>query len=366
MQTVFGRMSTAYGVVRRTFGVYILPVFAAWMWLNIRIAVWFGQMVDPILFPRLNRTQVKRPIVLVGNPRTGTTFLQRFLSDQGYGSGNEVYRMLYASLTLQALIKPFLPILEVVSPARYHNTGAHDTGLTSVETDDVAILFRYFDGFFLYGFFLAFAEEEMKDEFDPGHRDVSDRDFDWLEQVWRRSIVAHRDETIVAKLFSLGPRLPQFLARFPEARVLYMIRDPLNTIPSGMSLVSGVLDNAFGFWKLPEEVRNRWLERLYVGLVDLQVRFANAWAEGTIDRDRVFLVHYDRMMKDFDGLMGDMHTFLEHDATPEQLQAVAERAEKQRAYKSKHKYDLAKFGLDADRIRQDCAPYYATFLTDQA
>ena len=363
MQTVFGRMNLAYGVARRTFGVWVLPVFAAWMWLNIRVVVAIGQALDTVFFPRLSRTEVKRPIVLVGNPRTGTTFLQRFLSDQGYGAGNEVYRMLYASLTIQWLLKPFLPILEAVSPARYHKTAAHETGLDSVETDDVAILFRYFDGFFLYGFFLAFADEELKDHFDPSHRDESQRDFDWLEQVWRRSLVAHRSDTVIAKLFSLGPRLPQFLERFPNARVLYMARDPLNTIPSGMSLVSGVLDNAFGFWSLPEDVRARWLERLYNGLVDLQVRFAQHWNEGKIDQSRVFVVRYDRMMKDFDGLMDDMHQFLGHEPTEAQLEAVRIRAEKQRAYKSKHKYDLSKFGLDPDRIRKDCAPYYETFLT---
>ena len=42
--------------------------------------------------------------------------------------------------------------------------------------------------------------------------------------------------------------------------------------------------------------------------------------------------------------------------------AVAERGEKQRAYKSKHKYDLAKFNLDEARIREDCAFFYETFL----
>ena len=366
METVFGRMGTAYRVMRRTFGLWLLPIFAWFMWVNLRIAVAIARVFDPILFPRLSRTEGNRPIVLVGNPRTGTTFLQRFLSDQGYGAGNEVFRMLYASLTLQALVKPFLPILEAVSPARYHKTAAHETGLDSVETDDVAILFRYFDGFFLYGFFLAFAEEEMKDAFDPSFRDVSQRDFDWLEDVWRRSKVAHRADRVVAKLFSLGPRLPAFLERFPEAHVLYMVRDPLNTIPSGMSLVSGVLDNAFGFWKLPEEVRQRWLDRLYHGLVDLQVRFAEHWNEGRVDKDRVFLVHYDRMMKDFDGMMAEMHAFLGHEATEAQLEAVQARAEKQRAYKSKHKYDLEKFGLSEDAIRRDCAVFYETFLDEGA
>ncbi|HHO50358.1 MAG TPA: sulfotransferase [Deltaproteobacteria bacterium] len=362
METVFGRMRLAYRVSRHTFRVRVLPLFAAWMWLNIRIVVAIGQLLDPIFFPKLRRVEVKRPIVLVGNPRTGTTFLQRFLSEHGYGAGNELYRMLYASLLLQTIIKPFLPILEAVSPARYHKTPAHDTSLDGVETDDVALLFRYFDGFFLYGFFLAFAEEDLKDHFDPKHRDVSQRDFDWLEAVWKRSLVGHGSDTVIAKLFSLGPRLPQFLERFPEARVLYMARDPLNTIPSGMSLVSGVLDKAFGFWSLPEEIQQRWLTRLYRGLVDLQLEFTEQWNEGKIDRDRVYVVRYDRMMADFDGMMAEMHTFLGEEPTEAQQQAIDERAEKQRAYKSGHKYDLSKFGLDADKIREDCAPFYETFL----
>ncbi|MEO0603971.1 MAG: sulfotransferase, partial [Myxococcota bacterium] len=265
-----------------------------------------------------------------------------------------------------ALLKPFLPILEVVAPTRWHKTSAHETGLTSVETDDVTILFRYFDGYFLYGFFLAFHDEDLLDGMDPKIRDTTKRDYDWLEAVWRRSMIGHDSDTIIAKVFSLGLRLPSFLERFPDARVLYMVRDPVSTIPSGMSLVSGVLDNAFGFWSLPEATRERWLERLYQGLVTLMNRFTEDWNAGLIDRDRVFVVQYDRMMSDFDGLMDDMHAFLEHEPTEAQLEAVGVRAAKQRAYQSKHKYDLSKFNLDEDRIRRDCAPFYETFLADKA
>ncbi len=362
MDSILGRQSLAYGIARRVFGAYVVPLVAFSIWWAIRLLVTVGQALDAIFFPRLARTKVERPIVLVGNPRTGTTFLQRFMSDQGYGAGNEIYRMLYASLTLQGLLKPFLPVLEVVAPTRWHKTSAHETGLTSVETDDVTILFRYFDGYFLYGFFLAFHDEDLMDGFDPKIRDTAKRDFDWLESVWQRSLIGHDADRVIAKVFSLGLRLPDFLERFPDARILYMVRDPLSTIPSGMSLVSGVLDNAFGFWSLPEADRERWLERLYQGLVTLMNRFTEDWNAGLIDRDRVFIVQYDRMMADFDGLMADMHRFLDHEPTEAQLQAIADRAEKQRSYKSKHKYDLSKFNLDEDRIRRDCAPFYDAFL----
>lgn len=362
MNTVLSRLGMARRIMSRVFGVRILPLFAGVLWGALRLVNTIGMKLDPLFFPRLNKTEVRKPIVLVGNPRTGTTFLQRFLSDKGYGAGMAVYQMLYPSLIVQTLIRPFLPLLEAISPARYHKTKAHDTSLTSVETDDVGVLFRYFDGFFLYGFFVAFDDEDHKDQFDPRFRDESNRDFAWLEQLWARSLTQQQHDVNIAKLFSLGPRLPQFLARFPEARILYMARDPLSTIPSGMSLVTGVLDNAFGFWSLPEEIQKRWFERLYAGLVQLQTRFQEQWNAGEIDKSRVFVVQYDRMMKDFDGLMDDMHAFLGHEPTDEQRQAIAEQAEKQRAYKSGHAYDLAKFGLDEETIRKDCAAFYDTFL----
>jgi hypothetical protein len=255
-----------------------------------------------------------------------------------------------------------LPLLEKVSPAKFHASKAHDTNLSSVETDDVAILFRYLDGFFFYGFFLAFDEPDHILQFDPRVRDVSDRDVAWLDELWRRSLVLHKSERNVAKLFSLSVRLPQFLKAVPEAQILYMARDPLSIIPSTMSLLTAPLDKAFGFWSLPEEVRKRWFERLYNGLLVLLQRFHEEWQNGAIDKSRVYIVRYDRMMADFEGLMDEMCTFLGHEMTPKLRETVAKRGEKQRKYESEHKYDLGKYGLTEEQVRRDFAFFYDTFL----
>ena len=116
--------------------------------------------LDHVFFPAFAKTRANRPIVLVGNPRTGTTSCSASSSDEGFGSGMELFLMLYPSLTLQKLLRPILPLLEKVSPAKFHTTDAHQTSLSSVETDDVGVLFRYLDGFFLYGFFLSFDDED--------------------------------------------------------------------------------------------------------------------------------------------------------------------------------------------------------------
>jgi hypothetical protein len=255
-----------------------------------------------------------------------------------------------------------MPLLEKISPAKYHSTAAHHTNLNSIETDNVGVLFRYLDGFFLYGFFLSWDDEDMLPTVDPRVRDTSERDFAWLEKLWRRSLVLHGGERNVAKLFSVAPRLPRFLERFPEAQILYMARDPLAVIPSSMSLVIGVLDRAFGFWSKPEEVRKRWLDRMYRAWIMLFRKFHEDWQSGAIDRSRVFIVRYDRMMMDFETMMTEMCAFLGHEMTPELQKKVREEGEKQRKYESEHKYNLEKYGLSEAQILKDCAFYYDTFL----
>ena len=131
-----------------------------------------------------------------------------------------------------------------------------------------------------------------------------------------------------------------------------MARDPLAVIPSAMSLVIGVLDRAVGFWSQPEAIRRRWLDRMYKAWVLLLHKFHEDWTAGVIDKKRVFIVRYDRMMMDFEGLMDDMCTFLGHEMTPPLRATIAKKGETQRKYESEHKYDLAKYGLTEERDPQ--------------
>ena len=67
-----------------------------------------GMALDPLFFPKLRRTKVEKPIVLVGQPRSGTTFLQRFMCDQGYGadvvSEGEMKRALAAGIPAEDIV----------------------------------------------------------------------------------------------------------------------------------------------------------------------------------------------------------------------------------------------------------------------
>jgi len=356
------RLRIAHKIIRNTFGIYLKTIFIGFSIFLLRLIINLFMFLDYIFFPSLRKKKIQNPIIIVGNPRSGTTFLQRFLVDNNFGKGSQLWQMIYSSIILQKIIKPLLPILEYISPAKHHSTEAHKTSLSSVETDDVGILFRYFDGFFLYGFILCFSESDLFNWVDPKKRTNLDRDIKWLNKIWKRILVNTKEDRIVAKLFSLSSNTPEFLKKHPDAKILYMVREPLNVIPSGLSLVTGVLDKMFGFWDLPIEKQKLFVKRLYKGLVELLNRFTDDWNSNKIDKSRVMIVHFDKMMNDFDGLMYGIIKFTNHNSNEKLLKNIKTTAIKQKEYDSKHKYNLEKFDLTMEQIKEDCAKYYETFI----
>ena len=356
------RIVRVYLILGKTFNAWFSPIISGVMVLVLRMIVGIGRIFDHVIFWGI-RKPLKDPIIIVGNPRSGTTFLHRFLIKENIGTGSQLWQMLYPSVILQKCIKPFLPILEKISPARHHSTAAHKTSLTSVETDDVSLLFRYLDGFFLYGFFLTFDDEDLFHWVDPNITDRSSRDFSWFESMWKRNILTNKGERYIGKLFSLSSNLPAFQKRFPDAKVLYMVRDPLNVIPSGLSLVTGVLDKKFNFWSLDEKIRMRFIDRLYNALIELLNRFHHDWTNNNINKENVLVVRFDIMMNDFETLMDQIINFIDIEKKDSLAKVIQDTAESQKSYKSKHKYDLEKFGLTEDRIKMDCKAIYQTFLS---
>ena len=359
---ILKRITRAYLIVGKTFNTWIAPLFTGILILLLRLTVFIGRFIDHLIFRSIRRP-LKDPIIIVGNPRSGTTFLHRFLIRQGIGTGSQLWQMVYPSVIIQKILRPFLPLMESISPARHHSTAAHKTSLDSIETDDVSLFFRYLDGFFFYGFLLTFDEEDLFHWVDPTIRDTSERDFSWFDSMWKRTLASNNSNRYIGKLFSLSSNLPKFQRHFPDAKVLYMIRDPLSVIPSGLSLVTGVLDKKFNFWSLDESIRQRFINRLYKALVELLNRFHKDWENNLINREKVLIVRFDSMMFNFEGLMDEILSFIDVGKNEAMLISIEETAIQQREYKSEHKYDLRRFGITEKQIKKDCASIYKTFLS---
>ena len=120
---VFKRIIRVYLIIGKTFSSWVLPIFTGLLILLLRLLVGISRILDYFIFPFIRRP-LKSPIIIVGNPRSGTTFLHRYLIKLGFGTGSQLWQMVYPSITLQKIIRPILPIMEIISPARYHSTAA--------------------------------------------------------------------------------------------------------------------------------------------------------------------------------------------------------------------------------------------------
>lgn len=320
-----------------------------------------GWKLDGLFFAGLARFRPHPPVFVIGNPRSGTTFLHRWLVQNGVGAGFELWQLLWPTLTPRPVVRPLLGWLERVSPARFHGTAAHPTSLTSVETDDALLFFRFLDGLFAWGYFLAWDDEDHGDALTTRLLDASERDFAFLQEAQRRNAFWHGRDRAVGKLFSACLRPEATLAAFPDAKFLFLVRDPVEVIPSGMSLVTGVLARAYDLTRVPPEVRARTHARFYAASIQLYRTMADAQASGKLPPERVRVVRYDRLMSDFDAEMRDILAFVGKEVDPALATTLHETALRQRAWASEHRYAPEDFGLTAAQIRTDCAFVYATW-----
>ncbi len=357
-----------YQVINKTFGLRIRPL-GTFVMLQLRQAISATTLgLDNIFFRRYRKQPIDRPIFIIGNPRSGTTFLHRLLwAPAGWRRSN--YGRCSSRRSRHASCSAASSRAWTGSrPARYHPSDVHDTSLRGIETDDVAWFFRTLDGPFAWAYFLAWQDnwnsELYRREF--GIDGVTERDkerfFRYYEACWRRNLMYKRSSRILAKTSMLTFRLDEVLERYPDCKLVYIIRDPVEVIPSGMSLIASVLENGYDMWdRSSKEDQERWIENLYQASCDILRRFYEAQTDGSIPERNLCVVRYTDLLQNLEPTIARIVEFLEIDPSAEFLEEVRAQAERQRTYKSGHKHSPDKFGLSPERIRKDLAFVYDAY-----
>jgi hypothetical protein len=189
-----------------------------------------------------------------------------------------------------------------------------------------------------------------------------DRYFRFLEACWRRNLYAKQQRRLIAKASTFTLRVKTLLRRYPDCRILYMVRDPVEAIPSGMSLITGVLENAYDIFNITREAdRRRYLENLYQASCHLFRYFHDVWRADEIPERNLLIVTYPRLMNDLENTLREILEFIEVEPSPEFVEIVREQAKKQLGRRSEHEYSPEKFGLTAERIRSDLQFVYEAY-----
>lgn len=149
--------------------------------------------------------------------------------------------------------------------------------------------------------------------------------------------------------------LPALLAVFPDARLVFIHRDPAAVVGSSCSMVWNQMsvqsDTADPAW-----IGREWMRKTRLKIDRMRE------ARAGLAPGRMIDVHYDEMERDWRAVMARIYRFLDLDMGPAEpaMATYIARTEANRAFRS-HRYELASFGLDAGEVRERFADYVEAF-----
>ncbi|MCK4800700.1 MAG: sulfotransferase, partial [Anaerolineales bacterium] len=76
-KTFFNNKDTNYRLTTKRLRVFLLSLG---IYLPAEVLIWSGLLLDELFYPAYHDVKIKQPVFIIGNPRSGTTFLHRLLA----------------------------------------------------------------------------------------------------------------------------------------------------------------------------------------------------------------------------------------------------------------------------------------------
>lgn len=247
-----------------------LPVFALAQTLH-----WLGFLLDDLFFRGWRRIDVKQPLFVLGVPRSGTTRLHQVLAQDQQFTTFRTWECLFAPSVTQRLFflglaridraigAPAARLLRRVERHAFAGLDAvHPMGLTTPEEDYFALM-PVLSCFILALPFPGFEHIWRIGRFDVDIEPAERRRLlDFYEACLKRHLYVHgADKRLLSKNAAFAPWALGLAQRFPDARFIVSLRDPLETVPSQLSSIGSGLA-FFGIPADSQPVRQRLTTQL--------------------------------------------------------------------------------------------------------
>ena len=329
-------------------------------------------LLDLLLFPRLRRTQVVQPLFITGVPRTGTTYLQKLLSlDTEHFAPMCLYHSFVPSITLRKLIR-----IVARADSAFGGMGARamrslearmSRGLEDIHPwaldepeEDMFLTAHCFMLTFVY-LFVPYVKALTERGHILHHLDMLPaakraRYLSFYEACVKRHLFdAGGGKRLLSKNTVLTGALESHLERFPDAKVVFLMRRPEECLPSMLSLTHT-------FWQrfapeIPQHSPDlaQLLEFGCSGL-EHQLRFIES-----LPPDRLKVIRYEDFLADPRRTVADLYEWMGMEMGSELSERLDRRLQTERRYRSRHAYSLQAFGFDPTKLRQRLAPLYERF-----
>ena len=323
--------------------------------------------LDKILFPGLWKIEVRQPVFMVGHARSGTTLLHRILArDVDRFSYFMLYELFFPSLLQKKIIRGIAsldtrfdsPIGRRIRAWEERSFGKtndlHRMGLTLAEEDDFIFTLSCASGYWI----VLLPYMGRLDFYHVDERPARSR----------RRLMEFYGECVKRQLYLNGPgkqhlsKNPTFCGRvgsiietFPDSRIVYLARNPEETIPSLLKLMQTTW--AMRGWT-EDDMRASLQTLAYQSYesytAPLEVLERNPQTKHAI-------VDYRELVKAPRETVTQVYRELGFPISPAFEEILLEEEKRSGRHETTHRYSLDEFGLDAGEIQAELAPLFDRF-----
>lgn len=294
---------------------------------------------------------VRRPLFIIGFPRTGTTLLHKLLA-QDPNVHVPLQWKLYSPLPMnvpQAEIDR--RIREANSLIRFAAVLAPQWSIihppSAVEPEECIFLLTDNLAYALRANIPAYVEKYLRTDLKPVYANFRQH----LQALqWQQP---ERSWTLKSPLHLWG--LDALLATFPDARIIQTHRDPKKALPSWFSLAAALGKMHRRTVDLTQIAKD-WLPLWKIGMERAQTVRATANADQFLD------IHYRDLVADPLVAVRQIYAHFGNELTPD-AQANMSRWLKEHAHGSheKHRYSAVQYGVSDEQITRELSSYVESF-----
>ena len=330
----------------------------------LELGIWLGFLLDEIFYRDYQQMKVNTPVFIIGNPRSGTTCLHRLLAkDRKNFTTMQMWEMLFApSITARKVIwaaraldrrlnYPFRERIREMEAEWKEQNEMHRVALRAPEEDEY-LLFHIWSTLKVWTFSAILSGAKPYTYFDQEMPAAEkQRMMSFYTRCLQRHLYAHgaqralgkRERFYLAKNPSFSPMIATLLDYFPDAKFIYLARNPLDMIPSYISLTETE-------WKILGDPPEPYAARDYI------LEMAGHWYRYPLTqlehlpRDQYVVVNLHELVDDVESHVCAIYHRLGLEISPAFAKALKRETIRARRHKSDHTYAMAEMGLTREQI----------------
>ena len=341
----------------------------------VEISNWLGFWLDDLFFPHYRDQKLKKPVFVVGNYRSGTTFLHRLLAkDRRTFTAMEGWEIFIAPSITQRKILSFWVSVDrllgghllkwldhlwqgnVQSQVTFHKLGVREP------EEDEGLLAHIWSGIIPWNIFPIMENgSPVYAKFDTM---VSEKEkqrvMNFYKRCLQRHVYAHGGRKIyLSKSPSFSASVDSIYKTFPDARIIYLVRNPMEVVPSAL--------NMWAFkWHVTCSPTEKYPYR------DEVLDMMKYWYEHPLERlhkaplESYRIIRFDELVEDPERIVRQIYQHFRLPLRPAYERKLRQESRRAKRAARKSSYSLAEMGLTRNRVAKEFGAIINRFWFSEA